>query len=228
MDNLLGFYFYVSLHKNRIEMNYMQFRNRLYELGCFHVHQVYAWQPAFDKSNLTRWVKTDLLVKLRNGWYAFPEYRNQPDFTYFISNRIYRPSYISLHTALAFYGMIPEGVVQVSAVGTLKKARFENVFGTFIYQKIASGLMFGYDAKPVQGGRNLLFAQPEKALLDLLYLYPFYNTPQEMEELRLDEDFMQQDFNVERFREYAGRFQSKSLSKRAELLLNVYELKIEN
>lgn len=32
--------------------------------------------------------------------------------------------------------MIPEGVVQVSVVGTLKKARFENVFGTFVYQNL--------------------------------------------------------------------------------------------
>jgi hypothetical protein len=76
--------------------------------------------------------------------------------------------------APAFYGMIPEAVEQVSAVGTGKKARFENAFGTFAYQKIVSGLMFGYDVKPLPGGRTLLFAQPEKALLDLLYLYPFY------------------------------------------------------
>jgi predicted transcriptional regulator of viral defense system len=205
-------------------MNYLQFRNRFYELGCFPVHQVYAWQPAFDKSNLTRWVKTDLLLKLRNGWYAFPEYLKQPDFAYYVSNRIYRPSYISLHTALAFYGMIPEAVIRISAVGTLKKATFENAFGTFVYQKIVSGLMFGYDVKPLPGGRTLLFAQPEKALLDLLYLYPFYNTPQEMEELRLDEDFMQQDLKVEQFGEYAGRFQSKALSKRVKLLLKVHGL----
>jgi len=45
---------------------------------------------------------------------------------------------------------------------------------------------------------------------------------QEMEELRLDEDFMQQDFNVERFREYARRFQSKALGKRMEMLLKIY------
>jgi predicted transcriptional regulator of viral defense system len=202
----------------------MQFRNRFYELGCFQAHQVYAWQPGFDKSNLTRWTKTDLLVKLRNGYYSFPDYLKQPDFQYFVSNRIYSPSYISLHTALAFYGMIPEGIVRISAVGALKKAQFENAFGTFTYQKIAPGLMFGYDAKQMQGGRTLLFAQPEKALLDLLYLYPFYNTPQEMEELRLDEDFMQQDFHPERFRDYAVRFQSKALSRRVELLLNVLDI----
>jgi predicted transcriptional regulator of viral defense system len=205
-------------------MNYLKFKNRFFDLGCFNVHQVYAWQADFDKSNLTRWLKRSLLVKLRNGYYSFPEYLSHPDFRYFISNRMYSPSYISLHTALAFYGIIPEAVVQVTAVGALKKAKFENAFGTFTYRQIAPELMFGYDLKPFRNGQTILFAQPEKALLDLLYLYSFYNTPQEMEELRLDEDFMQQDFNVERFREYVRQFQSKALEKRAKLLLKIYDL----
>ena len=203
-------------------MIYLNFKNRFFDLACFHVHQVYAWRADFDKSNLTRWVKCGLLVKLRNGHYSFPEYLNQPDFRYFVSNRIYRPSYVSLHTALAFYGMIPEAVFPVSAVGALKKAKFENAFGTFTYQQITSELMFGYDIKPFSGSQTLMFAQPEKALLDLLYLYPLYNTSQEMEELRLDEDFMQQDFNMERFQEYARRFQSKALDKRSKLLMKAY------
>ena len=205
-------------------MNYLQLRNRFYDLGYFQIHQVYAWQNDFDKSNLTRWVKQNLLVKLRNGYYSFPEYLNHADFSYYVSNRIYRPSYISLYTALAFYGMIPEAVIQISAVSALKKTRFENAFGVFTYRQVAPELMFGYDLKPFSNDRTILFAQPEKALLDLLYLYPFYNTTQEMEELRLDEDFMQQDFNVERFNEYAVRFQSKALSKRAELLLKIYNI----
>jgi predicted transcriptional regulator of viral defense system len=118
--------------------------------------------------------------------------------------------------------MIPEAVIPVSAVSALKKSRFESAFGTFTYQQIATGLMFGYDLKPFSGSQAILFAQPEKALLDLLYLYPFYNTTQEMKELRLDEDFMQHDFSVERFREYARRFQSKALVQRIEMLLKIY------
>ncbi|MDR0414728.1 MAG: hypothetical protein LBH84_04855 [Prevotellaceae bacterium] len=205
-------------------MSYLQFRDKFYELGYFHVHQVYAWQTDFDKSNLTRWVKKGLLVKLRNGCYSFPEYLHQPNFACFLSNRIYRPSYVSLHTALAFYGMIPEAVAQVMAVSTLKKATFENSFGTFTYRQVANNLLFGYDVKPFRSSRTLLLAQPEKALLDLLYLYPFYNTRQEMEELRIDEDFLRQDFDVKRFGEYAEKFGSGALSRRAALLLKTYDL----
>ena len=200
-------------------MSYLNFKNHFFDLKYVNIHQVYAWQAGFDKSNLTRWCKRGLLHKLRNGYYCFPEYLSKPDFGYFISNRIYRPSYVSLHTALAFYGMIPEAVVTISAVSALKKAKFENALGTFLYQQIAPNLMFGYDLKPVWDCHALWFAQPEKALLDLLYLYPFYKTEQDMLELRLDEDFMQLDFNIERFKEYAQKFQSKALEKRANTLL---------
>jgi predicted transcriptional regulator of viral defense system len=66
--------------------------------------QIYSFEPDFNSNNLTRWVKRGLLVKLRNGFYAFSEYFEKPGFSLYISNRIYKPSYISLHTALAFYG----------------------------------------------------------------------------------------------------------------------------
>jgi predicted transcriptional regulator of viral defense system len=205
-------------------MEYLQFRNRFFDLGCINVHQIYAWRANFEKMNLTRWTKQNLLIKLRNGYYSFPEYLHQPNFGFFISNRIYRPSYVSLHSALAFYGIIPEAVVQISAVGALKKAVFENAFGIFTYRQLAPNLLFGYDVKPFLNGQTLLLAQPEKALLDLLYLYPFYNTPQEMEELRLDENFLEQQFNVKRFKAYADKFQTNALNQRAALLLKQYGL----
>ncbi len=68
------------------------------------------------------------------------------------------------------------------------------------------------------------FATAEKALLDLLYLYPFYNDEQEMEDLRLDEDFLHSDLNVELLMEYEEKFQSKALNQRLKLLFKTYDL----
>ena len=109
-------------------MNFWQLRNQFYDLICFNINQVYAWQPGFDKNNLTRWVKQNLLVKLRNSWYSFPDYIKMSNIQHFVSNKIYSPSYVSLHSALAFYGIIPEAIVQTTAVSSLKKANFENNF----------------------------------------------------------------------------------------------------
>jgi len=205
-------------------MNYWQLRNQFYDLICFNINQVYAWQPSFEKNNLTRWVKQNLLVKLRNSWYSFPDYVNMSNIQYFVSNKIYSPSYISLHSALAFYGIIPEAIVQTTAVSSLKKANFENNFGSFSYQQILPKLMFGNEQKTFLNKHSLFFATPEKAILDLLYLYPQYNSEQEIIELRFDEEFMQEELNVERLNEFTEKFQSKALRNRVDLLLKIHDL----
>jgi predicted transcriptional regulator of viral defense system len=204
-------------------MIFEDFRTEFFEAGCFSTHQVRAWHPDFDKNNLTRWTKQRLLVKLRQGFYAFPEYLNSRDFALYISKRIYQPSYISFHTALAFYGIIPEAVVQVTAASSLKTAEFTNDFGTYTYKKMREELIFGYELMKF-GDRTIQFAAPEKALLDLLYIYPFYDTPAEMEELRLDEDYMQDELDRERLAEYAARFGSKALGKRVKIMMDTYGL----
>lgn len=205
-------------------MTYLEFREKLFELGCFSIQQVYAWRPDFDRNNLTRWVKRGLLVRLRQEYFAFPEYLHRPDFAQYIANRIYRPSYISLHTALSFYGMIPEAVVQITSVTSLKTAIFKNPFGEYSYKNIKNDMMFGYEPRPMADGKALLLATPEKALLDLLYLYPFYNNADELEQLRLDEDYMQEDLNRERLDDYRIRFGSKALDRRISTLMKIYDL----
>ncbi len=205
-------------------MSFWQLRNQFYDLICFNVNQVYAWKPDFEKNNLTRWVKQNLLVKLRNSWYSFPDYLKTPNIQNFVSNKIYSPSYVSLHSALAFYGIIPEAIVQTTAVSSLKKANFENVFGSFSYKQILPGLMFGNEQKTFLNKYSLLFATPEKAILDLLYLYPQYNSEQEIIELRFDEEFMQNDLNVEHLNEFTEKFQSKVLRNRVNLLLKIHDL----
>ncbi len=205
-------------------MNYLGFKKELFKLGCFNIHQVYTWQPDFDKNNLTRWLKKGLLIKLRNGFYSFPEYKDEPGFAYLVANRMYRPSYISLHSALSFYGIIPESVIQITSVTSLKTISINNSFGEFSYKSVRENIMFGYDLKPLSKTGSVFFAQPEKAVLDLLYLYPFYNSVREIEELRLDEDYLHHELKKDVFLNYAEKFNSKALKKRVKILINLFNL----
>lgn len=116
-------------------MTFQAFREQFYSEACFSIHQVFAWNAGFNRKNLINWTNKGLLIKLRNGYYAFAEYLEQPDFALYIANRIYRPSYISLHKALAFYGIIPEAIVQVTSVTSLKTAAFSNSFGEYTYKQ---------------------------------------------------------------------------------------------
>jgi len=196
----------------------------MFPLACFNVNQVYAWQPDFSRNNLVRWTSQGLLMRLRQGYYTFPEYLNMPDYPYYFANRIYRPSYVSLHTALAFYGMIPEAVTQITCVTSLKTASFTNASGVFTYSSVREDLMFGYISRPITNGHTALFATPEKALTDLLYLYPFYNTAKEMEELRLDEYFLHEELNRDLLHQYSSRIKSNALDHRIKLFLRSYAI----
>ncbi len=205
-------------------MNFLKFKEKLFDLGCFNIHQVYAWYPGFDRNNFSRWVGKGYIVRLRQGYYTFPEYKEKPDFALYFANRIYRPSYVSLHSALAFYGLIPEAVTQITSVTSLKTIHFNNDFGTYIYKSVKENLMFGFDLKPIAEGRTFRLAKPEKALLDLLYLYPFYNTEQGLGDLRLDEDFLQDELNHELMERYLEKFENSALEKRIQLLIKIYSV----
>jgi len=205
-------------------MNYIEFREKMFDLACFSIDQVYAWQPGFDRNNLHRWTKKGFLIKLKQGLFSFPEYKKKPDFALYFANRIYKPSYISLHTALSFYGIIPEVVVQITSVSPLKTASFSNAFAQYSYKSIKSELMFGYQNRALPDGRALQMAVPEKALLDLIYLYPEYDTLEQMENLRLDEDFLRDNIKLELMKEYLLRFNNKALARRLHLLYNSYGL----
>jgi len=205
-------------------VNFIEFRRKLFDLACFNIDQVYAWQPDFDRNNLSRWVRKGLLIRLRQGYYTFAEYKEKPDIALYLANRIYRPSYISLHTALSFYGMIPEAVVQITSVTTLKTASFVNLISCYSYKTVKQDLMFGYGLKPLPDGRAILMAEPEKAVLDLLYLYPGYNTLRDMVDLRLDEDYLQDNFKSDIMTELMIKFKNRALEQRVQLLFITYGL----
>ncbi|MBS3771937.1 MAG: hypothetical protein KGY69_16920 [Bacteroidales bacterium] len=205
-------------------MIFEEFRKEFIDQICFTSNQVYAWHPAFDKNNLSRWVKKGYLLKLKNNLYTFTELRDTNNIQLYIANRMYRPSYISLHSAMAFHGFIPESIVQTTSVSTMKTKRFENFLGSFSYKKLKSQLFFGYTHLQFTKYKTILMALPEKSILDLLYLYPFYNTKNELLNLRLDEEILKEVIKLERFQEFLSRFENKSLKKRADLFFKCYPI----
>ena len=205
-------------------MNYIEFKEKMFDLACFSNDQVYSWRPDFDRNNLSRWIKKGLLIRLRQGYFTFPEYKGKPDYAWYFANRMYRPSYISLHTALSFHGIIPESVIQITSVTSLKTAYFVNPLGEYSYKTIKKEMMSGYVLKTLSDGRTLQIADPEKALSDLLYLYPEYSTTQDMLDLRLDEEYLQNDLKMDLLHEYISEFKSKALEKRVNQLIIAYRL----
>ncbi len=114
---------------------------------------------------IRRNLKSGLFVKLRNGFYMLKDTRPS---LYFIANKLYQPSYISLEKALSHYGIIPETVYTITSITTKPTREFKTPKGIFSYQRIKKEAFIGYGPKEIEG-TTVFFAEPEKALADYFY-----------------------------------------------------------
>ncbi|MDO8514958.1 MAG: hypothetical protein Q7S14_00520 [bacterium] len=84
--------------------------------------------------------------------------------SFFVANSLVSPSYISLETALNYYGILPQFPYPITSV-TIKRnttINFDN--REFIFRRMTNNFYFGFVKLD-----DFLIATPEKAVLDLLY-----------------------------------------------------------
>ena len=142
--------------------------------------------PSDVRRQLSRWVKAGRLYQLRRGLYALaPPFQKVKPHPFVIANRMVRGSYISLQSALAYYGLIPEVVPVVTSVTMARPAQWETPLGVYAFRHIKTDLFFGYRLVDVSPGQRAFVATPEKALLDLTYLHPGGDSLAYLRELRL-------------------------------------------
>ena len=94
--------------------------------------------------------------------------------------------------------------------------------GNFSYQRIREPLFFGYEQLTFHETQRVLIATPEKALTDLLYLYPFYDNTVELAALRLDVEVLAETLNLETVQRHLQKIGSRALGKRMKLLVKHY------
>jgi hypothetical protein len=142
--------------------------------------------PADLRRQLSRWVSSRRLVQLRRGLYALAApYRKTEPHPFLVANRLVRGSYVSLQSALAHHGLIPEHVPVVTSVTTGRPQRRENPFGSFQYHHSARERLAGYRVEKLGGGHEALVATPAKALVDLVHLVPGADSEAYLRGLRL-------------------------------------------
>jgi predicted transcriptional regulator of viral defense system len=141
--------------------------------------------PNIVRLQLTRWTKSGRVYQLRRGLYAIaPPYQKVKPHPFLIANRMQRASYVSLQSALAYYGLIPDTVHATLSVTAGRPERLKTPLGVFEFRHIKPDLLRGYRMTDLHG-QQALVAMPEKALLDLVYLQPGGDSPHYLRELRL-------------------------------------------
>lgn len=142
--------------------------------------------PDDIRRQLSRWVRAERVYQLRRGLYALaPPFQKVKPHPFLVANRLMHGSYVSLQSALAHYGLIPEHVPVTTSVTTGRPVRWQTPLGLYEFRHVQSGLLTGYRRLELGGGQEAFVATPEKALLDLIHLEPGADAPEYLAELRL-------------------------------------------
>lgn len=113
--------------------------------------------------------KDGQLIRLKRGLYVVSdEVSGKPINACLCANHIYGPSYVSLHWALRWYGLIPEKTYTMTSVTTKRTRMFENSLGRFTYQQVKPEYFPIGVNNVTDDGVTFLMASREKALCDMI------------------------------------------------------------
>ena len=130
-------------------------------------------QLARRYGQVKRALKSGDLVRIKRGQYVVADaYRTQPVHPYALAQALVIGSYVSMETALAFHGWIPEAVYTIVSVTPDRKSKVidHETFGRFEFNPLAlnkSGFLGGVD-RHVLSEQAVLVASPLRALMDLV------------------------------------------------------------
>ena len=119
-----------------------------------------------------RALKHGEVLRLKPGLYCLaPEYRKSNAHPFVVAAVLHSPSHVSLESALAYHGLIPEAVYTVSSVTSLRSRVFDTPLGHFSFQRVpAVNPRAGVEAIEVAREGWAFVATPLRALADLIYL----------------------------------------------------------
>lgn len=161
---------------------------------------------------LKRGVREGEIVRYRLGLYGLaPRYSRERIHPFAVAQYLHGPSYISLESALAHHGWIPEAVYTITSVTQLRTRSFETPVGVFSFTRIPQNCFFtGVRKETTSVGGAFFVATPLKALADYLYVHrPAWTSPgAACESLRIEESEWET-LNADMFDELEGVYRER-------------------
>jgi len=171
------------------------------------------------RRQLGRWVKAGKVYQLRRGLYALaPPYQQIKPHPFLVANQLVRPSYISLQSALAYYGLIPEYVPVTTSVTSDRPQEVSTPLGEYQFKRVKKDRFFAFDLEDVGDGQSAYLAEPEKALLDLVYLRTGGEEISYLRSLRLQN---MEGIDTDRLGEIAQQSSSPKIVRAAENIIHM-------
>ncbi len=201
-------------------MKYSELVHIASELACFRTGFAASGRDLRQvRLQLSRWVADGRVVRLRKGVYTLaPPYRKVQAEPFSIANTLKGASYVSLQSALAWHGLIPEFVPAITSVTAGRPQTIATPLGRYEFRHIRKSLFWGYRRVELSGRQVAFVALPEKALLDLLYLTPGSDAEVYVRQLRL-QGFDKIDTGV--LKDFAGKTDSPKVIRAAGHVLSI-------
>jgi len=163
----------------------------LFETGLLLAGSV---DPDDIRRQLSRWTRNGRIHQLRRGLYVLaPPWRKRHPHPFLVANRLAPGSYVSGLSALAFAGVIPEYVAEVTSVTPGRPGIRTTPLGRFSFRHLKGSMLFGYRLTALGQDQSAFVAEPEKAILDIVHLNPGGDHRSYLEGLRLDFDALRPD-----------------------------------
>jgi predicted transcriptional regulator of viral defense system len=199
-------------------MQYVQLKEQFKHHTIFSLSDIRLLEPNFHRRRLNDWQDKGYIKKIIKEIYIFSDKDIDEHILFEIANRIYKPSYISLEMALSYYQLIPESVYGLTSVSTRRTYTFHTDIGNFQYRTLKPELFFGYEIIPSQQ-KSFKIAEPEKAVLDFIYLNPHLKTAADFMSLRFNVDTFFQKIDLEKLKAYAGKYLQHTFHRRLNYLI---------
>jgi hypothetical protein len=124
------------------------------------------YKRPYDKIN--ELVKSDVLVLLKRGVYITGKVsKADKPSPFLLANHLLGPSYVSLESALSYWGLIPEAVYETTSVTIQKSKIFNTQAGRFSYTNLPLPYYsFGIKKITITNTQVAMLASAEKALCD--------------------------------------------------------------
>ncbi|MCL2327182.1 MAG: hypothetical protein FWC39_01580 [Bacteroidetes bacterium] len=114
------------------------------------------------------------IIRVKRDLYVVsPKVHNQELSRELVANHLYRPSYVSLETALSYYGLIPERVYSMRSVCMKLHKKYDTPLGNFEYIKVPENyFQIGINQEIINNSYAFLIASPTKAICDMIVSTP--------------------------------------------------------
>jgi hypothetical protein len=113
--------------------------------------------------------KEGVIQSIKKGLYVVGPALNSDRIPepFLLANHILGPSYVSVETALSYYGLIPERVYEIASMTTQAPRKFNTPLGAFTYTRLSLPYYaFGLRSEKLADDQYAMVASPEKALCD--------------------------------------------------------------